>query len=75
MSEWRHPGERRELVERVIAAEKATRIAEAKCRVLMAQEPRDEITRLAVRLVELEDDLARANARIAELNTRLRRTA
>lgn len=68
---WRSPGERADLVERLVAAEKGRRIAEMKARAALAEHPRDEVTHLAVRIVELEDSLERANRKIAELNGRL----
>ena len=69
-STWRHPGERAELVERVIKAEKLVRIAQSQARAAIPDEARDEITRLAVRVVELEDIVARLNAKLAERNQR-----
>ena len=70
MSDWRHPGERAELVERVVKAEKLVRIAQSQARAAIPDEARDEITRLAVRVVELEDIVARLNAKLAERNQR-----
>jgi hypothetical protein len=43
VSDWRHPTERRDLVERLVKAEKRARIAEGQARVLMAEVPKDEI--------------------------------
>ncbi len=68
----RHPREREELVERVIRAERAARIAEVKVRALMADV--DGVTALAVRVVELEDIVARQNEKIVALQHR-RKTA
>jgi len=74
VSDWRHPGERRDLVERLVKAEKRARIAEGQARVLMAEVPKDEITVLLVRITELEDMVERQNRRIIELQSR-RKTA
>lgn len=71
--EWRHPTERAELVERVVSAEKRARIAEAKANAALSPSPQDEITHLAVRVIELEDMLARANRTIATLNEKQQR--
>lgn len=68
VSDWRHPGERAELVERVILAEKRALIAETRCRSLLGD--RDEVTHLAVRVVELEDQCARLNQKLAAANRR-----
>lgn len=67
---WRHPGERAELVERVIKAEKRALIAETRARAATADDPRDEVTNLMVRIVELEDIVSRLNGTIAQLNQR-----
>lgn len=68
---WRHPGERVELVERLIKAEKRALIAEAQHRASLSPDAeRDEITRLAVQVVELQDNLEKANRTIAGLNQR-----
>jgi hypothetical protein len=71
--EWRKPSERAELVNRVVSAEKRARIAEAKANAALSDHPRDEITHLAVRVIELEDTVARQNRTIAQLNERLTR--
>lgn len=60
MSAWRYPHERDELVERVIRAEKARRVAEEKARALMAGQD-DAVTLLAARVMELEDIVRRLN--------------
>lgn len=66
MSDWRYPTERGELVERLIRAERAARVAEMRCRAL--QEADDFTTLLATRIVELEDIVSRQNATIERLN-------
>lgn len=71
--EWRKPSERAELVAAVISAEKRARIAEAKANAALSDHPRDEITHLTVRVIELEDTVARQNRTIAQLNERLTR--
>lgn len=66
MSDWRHPGEREELVERLIRAERAARVAEMRYRAVT--ETDDFATLLAARIVELEDIVSRQNATIERLN-------
>lgn len=63
MGRWRDKNERAVLVERVVRAEKAARLAEEKCRALMGDE--DRLTVMAARIVELEDIVAKLNAKIA----------
>ena len=67
-AQW--PQERLELVEALIGAKKAARVAETQARVALAAHPEDAITALAVENEELRENLARANARIAHLNRR-----
>jgi hypothetical protein len=65
-----------ELVERLIAAERRARVAEIKAATALANFPRDEISHLAARVVELEDTVEALNRTIANLNDQLtRRTA
>lgn len=61
------PQERLELVERVIRAEKAARIAEAKARALLED---DAISAVVAERDDLRVTVARLNARIAHLNRR-----
>lgn len=64
------PQERLELVERCIRAEKALRVAETISRVALAEDPKNELTLLAVENVEQRDAIERLNQRIIELNQR-----
>lgn len=65
---WRDRGERAGLVERVCAAERRARVAEAKVRELMGDT--DRCSSLAARVVELEDIVERLNAKLAKKGTR-----
>ena len=66
-SDWRHPQERDELVERVIAAEKRTRLVEQALRERVRAEElflagRPDVKALLARVVELEGIIERLNA-------------
>ncbi len=62
------PKDRDELVRRIISAESRARVAEAKVRALI--DDVDGVTALAVRVVELEDIVARQNEKIVALQHR-----
>jgi len=69
-NDWRYPSERKELVERLIAAEKANRLLEAELRdrvhreeMLLAGHP--DVAALMARVRELEGIVVRLNEKIA----------
>lgn len=73
-STWRHPQERTELVERVIAAEKRTRLLEQELRDRVRAEEahlagHPEVAALLARVAELEGIVTRQNDRIQRRRT------
>lgn len=74
MSDWRHPQERADLVERVIAAEKRTRLLEQDLRARVVAEEKHlagapDAVALMERIRELEGIIQRMNDRIARRRT------
>lgn len=63
MSEWRHPEERAELVERLIRAEKRAAAAERTLRDVLGEE-RGVVQALRARIEELEGIVARLNRKV-----------
>lgn len=74
MSEWRHPKERAELVERLVASERANRLLEAELRDRVNREEKHlagapDAVALMERIRELEGIVQRMNDRIARRRT------